>query len=264
MVSSTRRLVATRRLRLALATALVVCLGVPVAAGAATTHYAAPGGSGSAPCVEPAAPCNIERAVEFANHASGDTILLAPGTYHPAASLKIFGSVIISGEPGQPAPLIEATGEYGLFIQDRSTVRDVRIKSPSGTAAGLFLLAAGSTVERVESTGEASPGLRSDRRHGAQFPLRRRTGLRRWRRGRNVDLRIDALGDRNPSHQRHRDRGLRRDRPLAPTKALRSPWTRPTRSPPAVSSTCSPARTRRPPRSSSTSPTRIWKVSKPK
>ena len=156
MVSSTRRLVSTRRLRLALATALVVCLGVPVAAGAATTHYAAPGGSGPAPCVEPAAPCNIERAVEFANHASGDTILLAPGTYHPAASLKVFGSVIISGEPGQPTPLIEATGEYGLFIQDPSTVRDVRIKSPSGTTAGLFLLTAGSTVERVESTGEAN------------------------------------------------------------------------------------------------------------
>jgi hypothetical protein len=158
MVSPAHRPVSTRRFLLALATVAAVLLALPLGAGAATTHFAAPTGAGPAPCTDPTAPCNIETAVESGNIADGDTILLAPGTYHPAVSLKVFRSVTISGshEAGRPAPLIEAAGEYGLFMQDPSTVRDLRIKSPPGTTAGLFMLTAGSMVDRVESVGEAN------------------------------------------------------------------------------------------------------------
>ena len=101
MFSSAHRCAVPRRFLAALATIAAACLCLQVAtAEAVTTHYAAPAGTGPAPCVEPTAPCSIERAIEFANHASGDTILLAPGTYEPVASLKVFGSVTISGEPG--------------------------------------------------------------------------------------------------------------------------------------------------------------------
>jgi hypothetical protein len=156
MVSSARRTAVPRRLLLPLAAVVAVCLAAPLAAAAATTRYASPTGTGASPCLA-TAPCSLETAVSFAEGLHvGDTVLLAPGTYHPAASVKVFVSVTISGEAGKPAPLIEATGEYGLFMQDASTVRDIRIKSPSGTTSGLFMLTAGSTVERVESFGEAS------------------------------------------------------------------------------------------------------------
>jgi len=156
MVSSARRTAARRSAALLLAAVVAVCLAAPLSAGAATTRYASPTGSGASPCLA-TAPCSLETAVSFAEGLHvGDTVLIAPGTYHPAASVKVLVSVTISGEPGKAAPVIEATGEYGLFMQDPSTVRDIRIKSPPGTTSGLFTLTAGSTVERVESVGEAN------------------------------------------------------------------------------------------------------------
>jgi hypothetical protein len=97
--------------------------------------------------------------VAFGNTTNGDTILLAPGIYHPSASLEVFRSVTISGEPGKAAPLIEAGGSRGLFMQNpSSTVRDLRIHSLAGTSVGLLMIGAGSVAERMESTGEATEG----------------------------------------------------------------------------------------------------------
>src|SRR5262249_51832285 len=85
------------------------------------------------------------------------TIYLAPGTYHPTTTLEVFRSVTVAGEPGKPAPLIEATGTFGLFMQESfSAVRDIRIHSPLGTYRGLAIGGVGSVIERVESTGEAN------------------------------------------------------------------------------------------------------------
>jgi hypothetical protein len=158
MFSSARRFVWSRHLRLALAAVAAGCVAAPVADADAATRYAAPTGTGAAPCLEPAAPCSIETATAFANTTDGDSILLAPGTYHPAASLQIFRPLTISGEPGKAAPLIEAAGERGLFFQDTATVRDLRIHSSAATIYGLTLIGAGSVIERVASVGEASRG----------------------------------------------------------------------------------------------------------
>ena len=129
MFSSTRRLVPMRHLRLALATAVVLCLAAPISASAATTRYASPTGAGPAPCVK-AEPCSIENALSNAEGlANGDTVLLAPGTYTPVADLDVFRvGVTIAGEPGSPAPLIEVTATRGLFTQNVATFQDLRIR----------------------------------------------------------------------------------------------------------------------------------------
>jgi hypothetical protein len=156
MLSSARRLVSSRHLRLALAAAAVVCLAAPISANAATTRYASPGGTGAAHCVEASAPCSIEDALKLENTASGDTVLLAPGTYEPSGTLEVLRRLTVSGEAGKPPPVIEAGGEFGLLVWEPSTIRDIRIESPPGTGTGLLVIPRTGTVERVESVGEAN------------------------------------------------------------------------------------------------------------
>lgn len=144
-----------RSLGIALAAVAALCLAAPISASAATTRYASPTGAGASPCVQ-SAPCSIDGALSVANGlANGDTVLLAPGTYHPAASLEVFRAITLSAEPGKSSPLIEAKGTFGLFLQDASVVHDIRIHSPAGTANGVAA-GEGSVIERVESTGEAN------------------------------------------------------------------------------------------------------------
>jgi hypothetical protein len=158
MASSTRRLISARTLWSALAAAAILCLAAPLAAGAATTRYASPTGTGASPCLK-TAPCLIETALSTAGPeglANGDTVLLGPGTYTPTGNLEIFRKVTVSGEPGVPTPEIEAGGEFGLMVWERSTVRDLRIKSPATTSVGIAALAPGTVLERIESVGEAA------------------------------------------------------------------------------------------------------------
>lgn len=155
MFSSTRRLVPSRRFWLALASVAALCLAAPLTASAATTRYASPTGAGASPCLQ-TEPCSIDAAVSIAEGlVAGDTVLLAPGTYHPAASLQVLPAITIAGEPGEPTPLIEATGSFGLYLQEGSLAHDIRIDSPAGITNGL-IAEHGSVVERVESTGEAN------------------------------------------------------------------------------------------------------------
>lgn len=155
MPASIRRLVS---LTVAVA---AIGLAVPLAAGAATTRYAAPNGTGVAPCVQ-AEPCSLETALSNAGAEglkNGDTVLLTPGTYEPAAELDVFRSgVTIEGEEGKPSPVIKVLGERGLFFPNVGTVRDLRIHSTMATTYALALIGPGSVIERVESTGEAFRG----------------------------------------------------------------------------------------------------------
>jgi hypothetical protein len=136
--------------------ALAFLTFAPLSNADAATRYAAPAGDGPSPCLQ-SDPCDLETAVELGagGLANGDTVLLAPGTYHPAGSVEVFARVTLSAEPGQPAPLIEAAGERGLMMWEPSTVRDIRIHSSAGIEYAFTLFSAESTAERVESTGEA-------------------------------------------------------------------------------------------------------------
>jgi hypothetical protein len=144
------------RLGLIVAFAFAFLAFAPLTSAEAGTRYAAPDGDGASPCLQ-SDPCGLETALDSGagGLVDGDTVLLAPGTYHPVGSLEVFRSVTMSAEPGQAAPLIEAEGERGLFMQNPSTVRDIRIHSSAGTEYGFVMASAGSTAERVESAGEA-------------------------------------------------------------------------------------------------------------
>lgn len=141
----------------ALVTVAMTCLLVPLASAQATTRYAAPDGSAAnAPCTVKASPCDIDTAMDTSLQ-EGDTLLLAPGTYQPAAPLQTArDSVTVSGEPGEPVPLVETVDGHGLWFQGASsTVRDVRVKAPLAAEEGLFMSGEDGLAERVEVTGEA-------------------------------------------------------------------------------------------------------------
>jgi hypothetical protein len=157
-VKGPRRLSARRRpiLRraLPLLAAAAMALAAPVAAQAdPVTHYASPSGTGAAPCTDAANPCPLNVAINPANMANGDTLLVAPGTYHESATLQTGRKITFSGEPGKAPPLIEFTAG-GLLFEELSTVKDFRVRSTSGVTYGLRVDRPGSTVERVESGGD--------------------------------------------------------------------------------------------------------------
>ncbi len=77
-------------------------LGAPSAL--ANTRYAKPNGGGAQPCLQ-TDPCGLPTALTGTGAdgiADGDTVILTPGTYHPASSLQVTKTVTIEGQPGSP------------------------------------------------------------------------------------------------------------------------------------------------------------------
>jgi hypothetical protein len=148
---------------LASALAAIACLLAPIASARAADHYASPSGTGETEnCLNPAAPCSLVTALEPANSAAGDAVLLAPGTYEEEVeTLEIPHSLTISGEPGEAAPLILIDGEsfgWGFVATEPVTLRDLRIHAISNVYAAFDLEGWGNLVERVESTGSEFAG----------------------------------------------------------------------------------------------------------
>jgi hypothetical protein len=132
-------------------------------AATAATRYAAPGGTGSDPCANPARPCSVYTATEGSaprsTIAAGDVVELAPGTYH-ADSESEFGElgsvrppagVTVRGEPGKATPVIlvrtdETVGET-FSVGPNVEVADVEIRNQSGH--GLAIDVWGGTLTRV-------------------------------------------------------------------------------------------------------------------
>jgi hypothetical protein len=119
-------------------------------ASAATTRYAAPGGSGST-CSQ-TSPCAIQIAVNDAG--AGDEVIIAPGDYSPPASVVPgLNNIYLHGVAGQPMPRIHFTAGF-LWIGnpgDRASHLAVDgVSSPlettnGGTADQLVAHATGAT-----------------------------------------------------------------------------------------------------------------------
>ncbi|HTR75616.1 MAG TPA: hypothetical protein VMH33_10235 [Solirubrobacterales bacterium] len=123
-----------------------------------TTLYAAPNGSAAnVPCTAQSAPCDLVTAVKAENLREGDTLLLAPGTYHLSSTLRVVEPATFEGEPGEQAPLIESSSFGGgiSFEGGRSTVRNVRLHMSAEPTSGLVVTGGESVVERVEVIGAA-------------------------------------------------------------------------------------------------------------
>ena len=134
----------------------MLCLLFPAAAGAAT-RFAAPSGSGTT-CTE-AAPCDIQTAVEGTGVASGDEVVLGPGTYSIGNNPVVAGTgVHVHGAPGAARPLIDAnSGFVAVVVGAAGSLRDVEVHN---AAAGIaVILIRGSFAERIISVSTVVNGI---------------------------------------------------------------------------------------------------------
>ena len=135
----------------------VGALGLGVSGALADTRYAAPGASGAQPCAQ-SAPCSLSTALTGTGSGGvkdGDTIVLAPGTYHQGSGLLVGHRVTIEGQPGAARPLIVGGAAFFLETGLPADLHDVRIIA---TDSSNGLVMEGGTAERVFVANESSGG----------------------------------------------------------------------------------------------------------
>ncbi|HVW46422.1 MAG TPA: hypothetical protein VHA76_05170 [Solirubrobacterales bacterium] len=136
---------------LTFAAALVASAALAAPAMAANTYYASPTGGG-VDCTQ-AAPCSPSEAVNRA--ASGDGVILLPGTYTLSSSLQIARSISFGGE-SETNTTIQTSGSAGIEVGESAdaTVHDIRLDTAeslelkSGTAERIFVDYTGTSVGR--------------------------------------------------------------------------------------------------------------------
>lgn len=110
-----------------LAAVLAVAAAVTAApATAASTYYAAPAGGGTE-CTQ-AAPCSLPAAVNKA--ASGDVVVLLPGTYTLASTLQISRPITLGGD-SETDTTIQTVGGAGIEVNEfaNATLHDLRVET---------------------------------------------------------------------------------------------------------------------------------------
>jgi hypothetical protein len=137
--------------------------GAPIAEAA--TRYAGPSGTGAEPCANQSDPCNIEDAVDGDTVMPGDDVVLLPGTYTLGLGGLFIENISVSGQAGQPRPLIQASSPTGIVMENNEptatppSLRDVDILHSSSFTG---LVNAGGLVERVTVTSTAASAIACD------------------------------------------------------------------------------------------------------
>jgi hypothetical protein len=142
--------------------AMVAIVALLIAAPAqAATRFAAPGGTGTDPCANPATPCSIFTAADGGAPGTtveaGDEVVLAPGEYSDAAGdlgpsevVQLAAGISVHGEKGAERPVVrleEASFGFGAFtVTDGDTLSHVEIDT---STARSNLAVFGGTVEGV-------------------------------------------------------------------------------------------------------------------
>jgi hypothetical protein len=136
--------------------------GLAPPAGAATgaTVYAAPAGTG-ADCSSPA-PCSLASAVAQANADSGDTVVLAGGTY-TGVDLTLTASMSLTAAPGAH-PVLTGTGTTGAVIEADAGAVSVSGLTVTGGGIGIvsFHPAGPLTITGSTITGANGQGIEAD------------------------------------------------------------------------------------------------------
>lgn len=148
------------RLVLAAAAAIGMALLSTSSAWADGSHYyAAPGGSTSGGCTNPAAPCDAQYA--FDRVPSGSDVTLASGTYQVNSPLAVSKPLTVHGPAGGPRPLIlnDHSGcatcpSVALALNSGDVVvRDLKVVEASGNGAAIYAASLDAshpdTLERV-------------------------------------------------------------------------------------------------------------------
>jgi hypothetical protein len=140
-----------RRAALLLVIASAGALLVPGSALAARVWYVAPNGSEASTCTQQE-PCTLkvvkERTPEMA---SGDTVMLAGGTYgSPGAPVEfevfVREGVAFTGTPGEPMPKVYTNSFFGFQVRQSSVLSDIDIESSALGGTAVF---GEGTIERV-------------------------------------------------------------------------------------------------------------------
>ena len=129
-------------------------LAVAPSAGAATTWYASPNGSGLNTCTDPQHPCDSITATST-KATSGDTVVFAgdQGTYQTSGTptstvLHVKDGVTVMGAPGQSMPVWYSASSGEAVTMDKTTAKlvdfDIEYSGTPGTALG-----GRGTVDRV-------------------------------------------------------------------------------------------------------------------
>jgi hypothetical protein len=95
--------------------AVVSTLALPTVAHA-TTFYTAPSTSNTTGCTTPATACEIHYAIGTAPQASGDEVVVLPGTYNAGTTgITASKAISIHGQTGSPMPEIDGATNGGTF-----------------------------------------------------------------------------------------------------------------------------------------------------
>jgi len=148
---------------LTLFAALTALMMMFASTATAASRYAAPEGTGTDPCANPARPCSVftaaDKSAPRTTIEAGDVVELAPGTYHAEnedefgeiAGVMLPPGVTVRGEPGKARPVIvvrDNEAGYGAFyVPFASEVADVAIHNRSGHGAAIAVT--GGAMERV-------------------------------------------------------------------------------------------------------------------
>jgi hypothetical protein len=115
----------------------VVGLWVPSSAGATQRWTTAESTADSGACTA-TSPCRIDYAIEGA--AAGDEVIVAPGTYRVASSLRPAASIELHGVAGQPRPhLIGYGGSSLLEFKSGGSVRHLALEATGSGQDALTL-----------------------------------------------------------------------------------------------------------------------------
>ena len=118
--------------------ALAVAVLSLAAPAQAAQRFASPGGTGTS-CIE-LAPCSIEIAAQAA---SGDEVIVEPGTYNVATEIPVSGTM--HGRAGAPRPRLVTSAAFGMDVRDGATLSDLEVHH-TGVNVALFVQG---TVDRV-------------------------------------------------------------------------------------------------------------------
>lgn len=138
---------------------MLAAVAVLLAAGPAqaTTRYAAPGGTGIEPCINPQRPCTIYLAADATPGIAqvGDEVVMAPGEYTdtagdlgPSGSIQLVPGISVHGEAGAPRPLVSVqqtpAGPGAFVVEGFDTLSHVEIDT---SVAKSNLAVLGGTVD---------------------------------------------------------------------------------------------------------------------
>lgn len=150
-------------MRWLLAAVVVLALGLPTGAVAATRYVAKAGGVDAPDCTNSAAPCaTVGYAVGQA--APGDTIQIGPGTYEESVTASVAltfvgaGGGSLIGNPGgttirAPAAGLNVSGASGLTLPAGGAVRSMRVQGGDGGPSGAVNGELGGTGIEYDSSG---------------------------------------------------------------------------------------------------------------